>query len=201
MFTGASPVLAAPAPGAPGAPVPGGTVPFAAGSTAHAGAYTQLRTITALSAERLATADLVAAAKWGTGAPIDDPAREQVVLDSVRLQAVELGADPEATVRIFRDQIEANKLVQRGLHRLWTAEPGKAPVDRPDLAEVRKEINRLNTALVRSIAEAADARSTSYCRGALAVSVVQVRHEKGLDRLHTKGLARAVPSVCADGVG
>ncbi|MER7047366.1 chorismate mutase [Streptomyces jumonjinensis] len=169
-----------------------------AGHTGKSGPYAQLHPLASLSAERLATADLVAAAKWGTGSPIDDPAREQVVLDTVRKQAVETGADPEATVRVFRDQIEANKLVQRELHRLWTADPSKAPAERPDLAEVRKEINRVNTALVQAIAGSATARSASYCRGVLALSALQVRHEKQLDRLHFKALARAVPSVCAE---
>ncbi|GAA2223202.1 chorismate mutase [Streptomyces amakusaensis] len=162
------------------------------------GPYAQLHPIASLSADRLATADLVAAAKWGTGSPIDDPAREQIVLDTVREQARDAGADPEATVRIFRDQIEANKLVQRGLHSLWTADPAKAPAERPDLAEVRKEINRVNGELVRAIAGSATARSAPYCRGVLALSALQVHHDKGLDRLHGKALARAVPSVCAD---
>ncbi|MFI1018084.1 chorismate mutase [Streptomyces sp. NPDC020965] len=162
--------------------------------------YAQLLPLVALSADRLATADLVAAAKWGTDSPIDDPAREQVVLDSVRQQARDIGADPEATARIFRDQIEANKLVQRGLHRQWTADPAKAPVTRPDLTEVRKEINRLNTALVRAVADSTVARSVPYCVPVLAVSALRVRHEKRLDPLHTKALVRAVPSVC-DGSG
>ncbi|GGZ44983.1 chorismate mutase [Streptomyces inusitatus] len=162
------------------------------------GPYAQLHPIASLSADRLATADLVAAAKWGTGSPIDDPARERIVLDTVREQAEDAGADPEATVRIFRDQIEANKLVQRGLHSLWTADPAKAPVERPDLAEVRKEINRVNGELVRAIAGSATARSAPYCRGVLALSALQVHHDKGLDRLHARALARAVPSVCSD---
>ncbi|MEO3978673.1 chorismate mutase [Streptomyces sp. CAU 1734] len=164
----------------------------------HTGTYTQLRPLTVLSAERLATADLVAAAKWGTTSPIDDPAREQVVLDTVRQQASAAGADPEATVRIFRDQIEANKLVQRGLHSLWTADPSRAPSRRPDLTEVRKEINRINTALVSAIAGSESARSAEHCRGVLALSALRVRHEKRLDRLHTVALIRAVPSVCGD---
>lgn len=177
------------APANAGAPVPAGGAP--------ASSYAQLLPITGLSAERLATADLVAAAKWGTGSPIDDPAREQVVLDAVRQQAVEAGADPQATVAIFRDQIEANKQVQRGLHRLWDADPAKAPAERPDLTEVRKEINRINTELVRAIAASDGARAARSCKGLLAVTAVQVRHEKQLDRLHAKALVRAVPSVCA----
>lgn len=188
LFAGAAPAPAAPAPG------PSDVV---RSQGHHPGSLAQLRPIAELSADRLATADLVAASKWGTDKPIDDPERERIVLDTVRKQALEAGADPEETVRIFRDQIEANKLVQRGLYRLWTADPAKAPVERPDLSQVREEINRINTALVRAIADSENARSSAHCRGVLAVSAFQVRQEKGLDRLHTRGLLRAVPSGCA----
>lgn len=165
-------------------------------AAAPAGPYAQLRPLAALSAQRLATADLVAAAKYGTGAPIDDPIRERQVLDDVARQARELGADPEATVRVFRDQIEANKVVQRGLFRRWDADPAQAPVERPDLAEVRKEINRVNGELVRVIADSSSARTASSCGGLLTAAGVRVRHERGLDVLHSVALERALRSVC-----
>lgn len=192
LTAGTAPASAHPA----AAPVPA-TASASASASVPASAYGQLLTLTRLSAERLATADRVAAAKWGTDSPIDDPAREQIVLDSVRQQAEAAGADPEATVAIFRDQIEANKLVQRELHRQWTEDPSKAPTERPDLTEIRKEINRVNTELVRAVAASDRARAARSCLGALAVTAVHVRHEKQLDRLHTRALVRAVPSVCA----
>ncbi|WP_434093029.1 chorismate mutase [Streptomyces lasiicapitis] len=160
------------------------------------GAYAQLHPLSALSAQRLATADLVAAAKYGTGSPIDDPAREQQVLDAVARQAAEVGADPAATVRIFRDQIEANKVVQRALHRKWDADPASAPTERPDLAKVRAEINRINGELVRAIAAATPARTSPYCSAVLTVTTAHVRHEQRLDALHTVALLRASRSLC-----
>ncbi|MGW7019823.1 chorismate mutase [Streptomyces decoyicus] len=169
-----------------------------AAATAHSArsAYGRLGPLAGLSAERLATGDLVAAAKWGTGGPIDDPAREREVLDAVADQARRLGADPAATVRIFRDQIEASKVVQRGLHRRWHADPAQAPTTRPDLDEVRKEINRINGELVRAIARSPHARSAPYCAPLLTVAAAQVRHERHLDGLHTMALARSLRSVC-----
>ncbi|MFF4566937.1 chorismate mutase [Streptomyces sp. NPDC001435] len=155
-----------------------------------------LRPIADLSAERLATADLVAAAKWGTDSPIDDPAREQQVLDSVAAQAQQLGADPDEARRIFRDQIEANKIVQRALFRRWTDHPDQAPTTRPDLSVIRKEINRINTALVQALADTATDRSAVMCVPELVLAALQVHHEKGLDHLHTKALARSLRSVC-----
>ncbi|MGA4837981.1 gamma subclass chorismate mutase AroQ [Streptomyces sp. G45] len=162
----------------------------------HQGAYARLHLVTALSAERLATADLVAAAKYGTGAPIDDPARERQVLDTVARLAREAGGDPEATVRIFRDQIEANKVVQRALHRAWDADPSSAPTERPDLGKVREVINRVNGDLVLAVAASAAERGAPYCPGLRAVTVVHVRHERALDALHASALGHAVRSVC-----
>ncbi|MFI9355443.1 chorismate mutase [Streptomyces lydicus] len=194
LFIAAGGAAAAPA-ARHAAPAPSAAVTPHAPATAprHGG----LRSLAALSAERLATGDLVAAAKWGTGSPIDDPVREQQVLDAVAEQARQLGADPGATVRVFRDQIEANKIVQRGLHRLWTADPAKAPAERPDLNEVRKEINRLNTALVQALAASPRARSAPSCRPRLTAAAVRVHHERHLDALHTLALARSLRSVCA----
>ena len=156
-----------------------------------------LHPVAELSAERLATADLVAAAKWGTDSPIDDPAREQQVLDSVAAQAQQLGADPDEVRRIFRDQIEANKIVQRGLFQRWTDHPDQAPTTRPDLAVVRQEINRINTALVHALADTAEARAVPACRPELAFAAVQVHHEDRLDALHTRALVRSLRSFCA----
>ncbi|WP_438489128.1 gamma subclass chorismate mutase AroQ [Streptomyces sp. S186] len=191
LFAGAGGAVAAPAAGdvrpaaGPVSPVP-----------APAG---QLRPLAALSADRLATADLVAAAKWGTGSPIDDPAREREVLAAVAAQARQLGADPETTVRIFRDQIEASKLVQRGLHRRWAADPAQAPTSRPDLTRVRAEINRINGELVRAVAASPQARTAPGCVPRLTVSALRVGHERHLDLLHAAGLARSLRSVCGRG--
>ncbi|MFE3941978.1 gamma subclass chorismate mutase AroQ [Streptomyces sp. NPDC059118] len=161
-----------------------------------------LFSVAALSARRIATGDLVAAAKWGTGEPVDDPARERRVLDSAAEQARKLGADPRLTRLVLRDQIEANKKVQRGLHRLWRDHPAEAPTDRPDLDEVREEINRLDEALVRAVADAAPyRRSAALCRAALAVSAGRVSRGRSLDELHAAALDVALRSVCADANG
>ncbi|MGV9878506.1 chorismate mutase [Streptomyces sp. NPDC003006] len=186
LFTGSAAAVAAPA-----------QPTASAATTASTGPYAPLGPLADLSARRLATADLVAAAKYGTGGPIDDPVREKQVLDAVAQEAREIGGDPEATVRIFRDQIEANKAVQRGLFRRWDADPSQAPKERPDLAEVREKINRVNGRLVRGIAASAGARTAPYCGGALTAAAAHVRRADRLDTLHTLALGRALRSVCA----
>ncbi|MGY0056145.1 gamma subclass chorismate mutase AroQ [Streptomyces sp. LZ34] len=191
----AAPAVSAPAsaPASAGAPTP---------------PYGRLLPIADLSAQRLLTADQVAAAKYryaapprgGTDSPIDDPERERQVLEAVAEQARALGADPEATVRIFRDQIEANKLVQRGLYRRWEADPAQAPTERPDLSKVRLEINRINGELVRAIADSAQdwgwAVAPRSCAGWLTVAAVRTRHDRRLDALHSVALERSLRSVC-----
>ncbi|MFD7503467.1 chorismate mutase [Streptomyces sp. NPDC059850] len=167
-----------------------------AGGAVAAPSHGQLRPLAGLSADRLLVADQVAAAKWGTDSPIDDPAREQQVLDAVAEQARETGGDPVATSRIFRDQIEASKVVQRGLYRRWQADPSTAPTERPDLAKVRLEINRINGELVRAITAAADARTAPSCPPRLLAGALATGHEKRLDGLHAVALTRALPSVC-----
>ncbi|WP_406390302.1 gamma subclass chorismate mutase AroQ [Streptomyces sp. NBC_00887] len=178
---------------------PAAAAPAAPGADARHGgdALARLRPLVDLSARRLATAGLVAAAKWGTGRPVDDPVREGQVLDTAAGQAREAGADPGATVRIFRDQIEANKLVQRALHRSWDENPADAPTDRPDLAEVREEINRVDVGLVRAIAGSAAARAAPSCGGTLRAAQASVRRDPHVDRLRTAAMTYALRSVCA----
>ncbi|WP_405817756.1 chorismate mutase [Streptomyces sp. NBC_00838] len=174
--------------------IPAGAAPVA--GPGH-GAYGRLHPLADLSARRLATADLVAAAKRGTGSPVDDPAREKLVLDTVARQAREAGGDPGVTVRILRDQIEANKHVQRALHSRWDAEPSAAPAQRPDLDDVRQEINRVNTELVHAIADSPAARAAPSCGAELTAAKTRVRRDRHLDGVHAAALTHALRSVCA----
>ncbi|MER6991831.1 chorismate mutase [Saccharopolyspora hirsuta] len=148
------------------------------------------------AAERVATSDQVAAAKWGTGQPIDDPAREEQVLDAVARKSVELGLDPAESKRIFRDQIEASKVVQRALHDYWAAHPEEQPTDRPDLGEVRPIIDRLNNEILLELRDTQQLREHRSCNGRLAGAFNRTRTDLRLDHLHTTGLARAIPSLC-----
>ncbi|GAB3721090.1 chorismate mutase [Amycolatopsis oliviviridis] len=153
--------------------------------------------LTDLAARRVQIADKVAAAKFGTPSPIDDPVREQQILDSVAAKAPGLGLDADGVVRFFRDQIEANKVVQRGLYAKWTAHPDTRPAERPDLGtEVRPVIDRLNTGLLTELAATRDARARRSCDVRLAVTVRLVDAGRGLDRLHSVALGESVRSAC-----
>ncbi|MFC9976241.1 chorismate mutase [Spirillospora sp. NPDC127200] len=149
------------------------------------------------SADRIVLADQVAAAKWGTGRPIEDLAREQALLCQVAERAARAGVDPAVAEEIFRDQIEAAKLVQRGLHRRWAAHSEQAPAHRPDLAtEVRPALDRLTVRLLDAIRWMSRERAGPSCPARLAAARVRLNAERRLDALHARGLARALRSVC-----
>ncbi len=156
-----------------------------------------LTSLTDLFAERLLVADKVAAAKYGTDKPIDDPVREQQILTDVSARAVGLGLDPEAVAAVFRDQIEANKVVQRGLYARWDAHPELRPTERPDLVkEVRPILDRITTELLDALKETEGVRSGDSCELRLVIAAGRSAYGYRLDGLHLEGLGRAVPSVC-----
>lgn len=149
------------------------------------------------SAGRLELADKVAAAKYGTGKPIDDPGREREVLATVAERAAGAGVDPGWAAAVFRDQIEANKAVQRGLYARWEAHPEERPADRPDLGtEVRPELDRITTELLAGLEGTREARGSATCGARLAVGGARAAHVRHFDRLHAEALAAAVRSVC-----
>ncbi|MFF4404817.1 chorismate mutase [Streptomyces sp. NPDC001262] len=149
-----------------------------------------------LAAERVMTADLVAASKWISGAPVNDPAREEQVLRDMDAKAQELGIDRPTVQRVFKDQMEANKLVQYALHDRWRDNPEDAPTTAPDLSEIRDRINRINGELLTAIGEAAPVLSAPQCHAVRDRATDTVAEEEQLDPLHTQGLRRALAGLC-----
>jgi len=94
---------------------------------------TALMNLIAQASERVMLADTVARYKWAKKESITDPVREKALLASVARQAPNYGVEPQLAQTFFRDQIEANKVVQQGLIDGWhVAPPPPGPV--PDLA-------------------------------------------------------------------
>jgi chorismate mutase len=104
---------------------------------------------------RLVVMHDVARWKWAAKAPIEDPAREQALLNDVNELGNAMGLDPAATRAVFAAQIEAAKLVQRADLARWQAD-GRGPEgEAPDLAGVlRPRIDALNRQLLAAMAEA-----------------------------------------------
>lgn len=153
--------------------------------------------LTSSSAERVQISDKVAAAKYGTGSPIDDPAREKVVLDFAAKRSAELGIDPARSVALFRDQIEASKIVQRGLFAFWDAHPDQVPTDRPDLpTEVRPVIDRINGELLTELAATTHVRSGPRCEPRLRLASAVAGWQRHLDHLHRTALDVSLGAAC-----
>ncbi|GAA2332005.1 chorismate mutase [Streptomyces kunmingensis] len=168
-----------------------------AGTTESLG---RLGPLTDLVIERIRVSDDVAASKYGTDSPIEDPKREAQVLEQVRQQADRAGVDPDAAAVFFRDQITASKLVQKGLFARWTAHPEEAPTTRPDLDRIRERLDQLTTALLQEL------KDTEHLRGEPVACTVQLvwagatgAARERLDRLHRQALDTATESVCRSG--
>jgi chorismate mutase len=156
-----------------------------------------LSDLVSLAARRIGTGDVVAAAKFGTPTAIDDPAREKQELDAVAVESPGLGINPAESTQFFRDQIEASKVVQRGLYQLWTAHLELRPTTKPDLTRtVRPELDALTTEIMRQLQVTTAARhSGTQCAAQSAAAVTDAG--KPLDQLHRDALAVATRSVCA----
>lgn len=168
------------------------TPPAAAGPRPDA----LLTTLTGVVADRLATADTVAAAKRRTGTPVDDPAREAQVIAAAVAGGRVVGLDPARVTTVVRDQIEVGKAVQRTLIVLWRTVPATAPTVPVDLALVRPRITALTGHLVTALARDDAVLRSPDCRADLtrAVAITTTTHR--LDPLHAVALAAASRSLC-----
>jgi chorismate mutase-like protein len=153
--------------------------------------------LTDLVIQRLVLGDQVAASKFGTGQPIDDPVREQQELAAVRQRALAMDLDPDATVAFFGDQINASKIVQRGLFARWTTHPDQAPTSRPDLGTLRATLDALTTELLQQLQATQSVRQPSVsCAVQLIEGAVSGEIVRRLDSLHRRALDTALHSVC-----
>jgi hypothetical protein len=124
-----------------------------------------LDAIMVLIAKRLALAADVAASKFVGGGQVDDPQREEQILDWVADNfpggSSHGGGFPdggfpgggfpggrvgrETGISFFHDQIAANKVIQRGLHSHWRAAPADSPRQWHGLnGEIRPRLNVVN---------------------------------------------------------
>ncbi|WP_306370856.1 gamma subclass chorismate mutase AroQ [Nocardiopsis sp. CC223A] len=170
----------------------------AASATTAPPATVALAPVVELSADRLATAELVAAAKWHSGEPVEAPEREATVLAEAERSARALGGDPETALAVMHDQIEANKVIQRRRHADWYAHPDRSPLPPPpDLADARADLDRITPALVGALTDAGTGLAAPGCEAELARTARRVAAERGLDRPGRTALAVSLSSVCA----
>jgi chorismate mutase len=148
------------------------------------------------AAQRLATADPVAATKWINGGPITDPARANQVLESVAADATAHNIDPAYVRTVFTDQIAANEGIQYTRFGQWKFDPATAPTTAPDLAETRTQIDGLNKTLVDEIALHWNSLNSQGCAADLGDATAAVVTARRLDGLYQQALTSATRAYC-----
>jgi len=163
---------------------------------AHAEPASPLYALVDVAAQRLATADPVAAYKWINGGPITDPQRAGQVLDSVGNDAAAHGLDPQYVRTVFEDQIDATEGIQYTRFGQWKFDPATAPTVAPDLAESRSAIDGFNKKMVEEIALQWDSLQGPACAADLTNAKAAVVSARQLDALYQQALSSAARSYC-----
>ena len=148
------------------------------------------------AAQRLQTADPVAASKWLTGGPITDPARVRQVLAAVSNDAESAGVPTDYVTRVFTEQINATQAIQSSRFSWLKFDPAAAPVSAPDLSASRQTIDGLNHRMVSEIADQWPVLHSPACPVALAAAKSAVAAIRGLDGLYVQALDAATRSYC-----
>ena len=148
------------------------------------------------AAQRLATADPVAASKWIDGGPITDVQRADQVLDAVGADASAQGVDPTYVRTVFTDQIGATEGIEYTRFGEWKFDPSTAPTTAPDLAESRTAIDGFNKTMVDEIALQWNSLHGPACSAELHAATDAVATDRRLDPLYRQALSSATRSYC-----
>lgn len=148
------------------------------------------------AAQRLQTADPVAASKWLSGGPITDPARVRQVLDMVTADAESAGVPADYVTTVFTDQIDATEGIQYNRFSWWKFDPAAAPATAPDLSASRSAIDGLNHEMVSQIGVQWPVLQSPNCAAALASAKASVADARQLDPLYRQALDAATRSYC-----
>lgn len=164
---------------------------------AHANDTEALLPLVDAAAQRLQTAEPVAATKWQTKTPIEDPVRVDQVLSTVTSEAAAKGADAERVRRIFTDQIHATEAIEYARFAQWKLDPGAAPVAAPDLASSRAVIDGLNHRMVDEIARQRHVLESDGCADHVTAATEAVASAHDFDPLYRQALSFVTRSYCA----
>ncbi|MFS0896308.1 chorismate mutase [Mycolicibacterium litorale] len=163
---------------------------------AHADDGGPLTALVDAAAQRLSTAEPVAANKWNTKAPIEDPVRVQQVLAAVTTDASARGVDAERVRRVFADQIAATEAIQYSRFAQWKLDPAAAPTTAPELASSRSVIDGLNRTMVEQMAAQWPLLQSPQCADRVREATEAVATARALDQLYRDALWFATRSYC-----
>jgi chorismate mutase len=173
------------------------TAPIGVAPIARADDPSPLYRLVDTAAQRLQTADPVAAFKWVKGGPIDDPPRSRQVVDSVGVDATKQGIDPQPVRTIFTDQVHATEGIEYTRFGQWKLDPAAAPTTAPDLSASRAAIDGFNHQMVTEMALHWDSLRGPACGPQRDDAVRAVIADRQLDPLYQHALTFATHSYCA----
>jgi chorismate mutase len=144
-----------------------------------------------LIGQRLALAEDVARSKWNSGAPVEDLAREQEIVDAIGVDALKYGLDPGLAKTFFQAQIEASKIVQNARLAEWRAAQLPKFANAPDLQrDIRPQLDRLTPALLDALARALPALHARDARKRLeARAAVDAAHAAAIAPLRSSAVS------------
>jgi chorismate mutase len=157
-----------------------------------------LQRLVETSAERLAIAEEVALAKWDSGAPVEDEAREAQVISGAVKAAEARGLKADEVSRFFKAQIEANKEVQYSLLAEWRR-AGSAPDHEPvSLALIRPKLDQLELEFIDELSGTATIRASPSCSVSIARTVGKYvsAHNNEMGSVQAVALDRALAATC-----
>lgn len=163
---------------------------------AHADDAGPLYRLTDTAAQRLLTADQVAAFKWVKGGSIEDSARANKVLDAAAVDARNRGLDDKYVRRIFENQIHATEGVEYARFAQWKLDPAQAPTAAEDLSQSRSAIDRFNRDMVAEMSAQREVLLGPDCVDALNTAREAVIIARALDPLYQQALDVATSSYC-----
>ena len=157
---------------------------------------TDLYDLVDAAAQRLQTADPVAASKWVTGGSITDRARAEQVLAAVGMDAEAADIPVDFVRRVFADQIDANEAIQYSRFAGWKLNPQTAPAWAPELSTSRQTIDAFNNEIVSELAAQLPVLRSAACPALLGSAREVVAGTRQLDDLYRRALDSATRSYC-----
>ncbi|WP_310619531.1 chorismate mutase [Flexibacterium corallicola] len=122
-------------------------------SIAHWGAFASEPATFQLINERLSYMRDVALYKAQNHLPVENVAREAIVLEKAQEQAQKLGLDPQTTLNFFKAQISAAKAIQYRYRTHWLSSPDTLQKQPRDLdSTVRPALITLGNQILNQIA-------------------------------------------------
>ncbi len=165
-------------------------------ATANAEPVGPLYRLVDTAAQRLATADPVAAFKWINGGDITDPQRVNQVMAAVGSDATAHGIDAHYVATVFTDQINATEGIEYTRFGQWKFDTSTAPTTAPDLSDSRAAIDGFNKTMVDEIALQWNSLHGPTCSDELRAVTDAVGAARRLDPLYRQALSSATRSYC-----